>query len=60
MKQDVLKSPKIEAVEKSRLRIAIERLMIDLNEEIFGLSEELSKSFSEDRARSLHNKLKDF
>ena len=32
--------------QRSKLRIAIESLLIDLNEEIFGLSEELAKSFA--------------
>jgi hypothetical protein len=32
--------------EKSKLRIQIESVLIDLNEEIFAISEELAKVFS--------------
>ena len=31
---------------RSKLRILIESLLIDLNEEIFGISEELARSFA--------------
>jgi len=34
---------------RSRLRITIESLLIDLNEEVFAISEELAKSFTFER-----------
>ena len=45
---------------KSRLRITIESLLIDINEEIFALSEELAKSFTADRSRLLVSKAREF
>ena len=45
---------------KSRLRITIESLLIDLNEEIFALSEELAKSYSGEQARILVTKAREF
>ena len=46
LKARVIESEQVETTQKSRLRITIESLLIDLNEEIFALSEELAKSFS--------------
>ena len=47
---------------KSRLRITIESLLIDLNEEIFALSESVAKSYNGDErhARALVNKAREF
>ena len=45
---------------KSRLRITIESLLIDLNEEIFALSEELAKSFTTDKSAHLISKAREF
>ena len=42
LKKNVIKSEQVETSAKSRLRITIESLLIDLNEEIFALSEELA------------------
>jgi hypothetical protein len=47
-KKDVIASQQVEISAKSRLRITIESFLIDLNEEIFALSEELARSLSED------------
>ena len=44
----MIKSAQVEVGAKSRLRITIESLLIDLNEEIFSLSEELANSFGQD------------
>ena len=46
LKKNVIKSEQVEVSAKSRLRITIESLLIDLNEEIFALSEELAKSYT--------------
>lgn len=46
LKKNVIKSEQVETSAKSRLRITIESLLIDLNEEIFSLSEELAKSYT--------------
>lgn len=45
---------------KSKLRITIESLLIDLNEEIFAISDELAKSYSFERNENLRNKAKEF
>ena len=50
----------MEVSAKSRLRITIESLLIDLNEEIFALSEELAKSFTADASRTLVSKAREF
>jgi len=59
LKRNVIKSEQVETSAKSRLRITIESLLIDLNEEIFALSEELAQSFSTD-ARALVSKAREF
>ena len=46
-KRDVIRSEQVEISAKSRLRITIESLLIDLNEEIFALSEQLAKAFTD-------------
>ena len=60
LKKEVIKSDQVEVSAKSRLRITIESLLIDLNEEIFALSEELAKSFTADRSRQLVSKAREF
>lgn len=44
-------SEQVENSAKSRLRITIESLLIDLNEEIFALSEELAKSYNTEHSK---------
>ena len=60
LKRNVIKSEQVETSAKSRLRITIESLLIDLNEEIFALSEELAKSYSGEEARALVSKAREF
>ena len=56
----MIKSEQVETSAKSRLRITIESLLIDLNEEIFSLSEELAKSYTCEQARVLVTKAREF
>ena len=60
LKKNVIKSEQVETTAKSRLRITIESLLIDLNEEIFALSEELAKSYTADMAKVLVKKAREF
>ena len=60
LKRNVIKSEQVETSAKSRLRITIESLLIDVNEEIFALSEELAKSYSAVDARNLVSKAREF
>ena len=60
LKKDVIKTDQVEVSAKSRLRITIESLLIDLNEEIFALSEELAKSFTADGPRLLVSKAREY
>ena len=60
LKKEVIATDNIEVSAKSRLRITIESLLIDLNEEIFALSEELAKSFSQEASRNLVSKAREF
>ena len=60
LKKNVIKSEQIETSAKSRLRITIESLLIDLNEEIFALSEELAKSYTVEHGRDLVSKAREF
>ena len=60
LKKEVIKTDQVEVSAKSRLRITIESLLIDLNEEIFALSEELAKSFTAERSRLLVSKAREF
>ena len=60
LKKEVIATENIEVSAKSRLRITIESLLIDLNEEIFALSEELAKSFSGESSRTLVSKAREF
>ena len=56
----MIRSESVESGAKSRLRITIESLLIDLNEEIFALSEELAKSYTTDHAKVLVSKAREF
>jgi hypothetical protein len=49
LKREVFKSGDLDQQQKSKLRITIESLLIDLNEEIFSISEELAKSYTFER-----------
>ena len=60
LKKNVIKSEQVETTAKSRLRITIESLLIDLNEEIFALSEELAKSYTVEQAKVLVSKAREF
>ena len=60
LKKEVIATDNIEVSAKSRLRITIESLLIDLNEEIFALSEELAKSFTAEGSRTLVSKAREF
>ena len=44
LKKQITKSVKLDQAGKSKMRIQIESLLIDLNEEIFAISEELSNA----------------
>ena len=56
----MIKSEQVETTAKSRLRITIESLLIDLNEEIFAISEELAKSYNAEHSRALVSKAREF
>jgi len=45
LKTEVTRSAKLEQAAKSKMRIQIESLLIDLNEEIFAISEDLAAAF---------------
>lgn len=45
---------------KSRVRIAIESLLIELNEEIFALSEEVANSYQTNSTRELISHAREF
>ena len=60
LKKEIFKTDKIDAQLKSKLRIIIESLLIDLNEEIFSISEELAKSYTFERQKNLLSKARDF
>ena len=53
-------SEQVENSAKSRLRITIESLLIDLNEEIFALSEELAKSYNTEHSKQMVSKAREF
>ena len=55
LKKEVIQSEKVEITAKSKIRIVIESLLIDLNEEIFALSEEVANSFQNNDLRQLAN-----
>jgi hypothetical protein len=50
----------VENAIKNKLRIAIESLLIDLNEEMYELSEELSKSYVPEMKSAYYAKARDF
>ena len=62
LKKNVIRSEQVDSGGKSRLRITIESLLIDLNEEIFALSEQVAKIYSADerKSRVLVNKAREF
>ena len=45
IKKDVVVSDSLDQPTKSKLRITLESLLIDLNEEIFSISEQLARSY---------------
>jgi len=53
LKKEVFRTDAVDQQLKSKLRITIESLLIDLNEEIFSISEELSKSYTFERTDNL-------
>lgn len=53
LKKEVFRTDVVDQQLKSKLRITIESLLIDLNEEIFSISEELSKSYTFERTDNL-------
>lgn len=54
LKRVVFSTDQIDQQQRSKLRITIESLLIDLNEEIFSISEELAKSFTFERQKNLY------
>ena len=46
LKREVTKTTMLDQGQKSKLRISIESLLIDLNEEIFAIAEEMAAAFS--------------
>jgi len=60
LKKEVISTSSIEPASKSKLRISIESMLIDLNEEIFAISEELAKSYTAERARGLVSKAREY
>ena len=53
LKKEVSRTEAIDQQQKSKLRITIESLLIDLNEEIFSISEELAKSYTFERQKNI-------
>lgn len=60
MKRMVTWSEQVDTSSKSRLRIAIEALLIDLNEEIFVIAEEKASGFDGNEARLMVSKAREF
>lgn len=61
LKKNVYRSEKLDSNARSRLRITIESLLIELNEEIFSISRHLVESYNtEDNLRSLISKAREF
>lgn len=60
LKKEMFKSEAVDQQQKSKIRITIESILIDLNEEIFNISEELAKSYTFDRNKNLMQKAKEF
>jgi hypothetical protein len=53
-------SDNITGAERSKLKIMLESLLIDLNEEMYELSEELSKSFMPEKQDAYMHKAREF
>lgn len=60
LKREIINSEHVEVAAKSKLRIAIESMLIDLNEEIFSLSEEVANSYQSQNPRALVNHAREF
>ena len=62
LKRDVTRTDLLDQGQKSKLRISIESLLIDLNEEIFAISEEMATAFSTNKpgGNELFNKAQEF
>lgn len=64
LKLEVTRSDILNQGQKSALRIQIESILIDLNEEIFAISEELAAAFqmtkSEKNSRELYHRAQEF
>ena len=60
LKRMITTSESVEPSVKSKLRITVESLLIDLNEEMYELSEELSKSFVPERQEAYVLKAREF
>jgi len=60
LKKEIFRTDTLEQPVKSKLRITVESLLIDLNEEIFSISEELAKSYTFERSSNLLQKAKEF
>ncbi len=56
----MIESEQVEIAAKSKIRINIESLLIDLNEEIFAISEEVANSFQNDNVKYLVNQARAF
>lgn len=60
LKGDIIKASKLEAPIKSKLRIAIESLLIDINEELYAISEELANTYGSNKQKNLQAKALEF
>ena len=47
LKREITRSSEVDQAEKSSLRIKIESLLIDFNEEVFSLTEELARAYQD-------------
>ena len=60
LKRKITKSENVDNSSKSRLRIAIESLLIDLNEEIFSLSQELANGYTKGEVKAIVSKAREY
>jgi hypothetical protein len=60
LKKAVTSADSVEPAIRTKLRINIESLLIDLNEEIYEISEELAKSFTPERQEAYVMKAREF
>jgi hypothetical protein len=60
LKKLITAADAVEPAVKTKLRITIESLLIDLNEEIYEISEELAKSFTPERQEAYVMKAREF